>query len=52
MKKTYSFYVEGYVRITVDGETEQERIQKAEQFMVEADFGPLEDIEWEEPKEY
>lgn len=52
MEKTYSFKVKGYVRISVDGETEQEMIQKAEQFMGDADFGPLEDIEWDEPKEY
>lgn len=52
MEKTYSFKVEGYVRISVKGETEEEMIGKAEQFMIDADFGPLEDIEWDEPKEY
>ena len=52
MEKTYSIEVHGYVRITVNGATEQERVEQAEQFMCDADFGPLEDIEWEEPKEY
>ena len=52
MEKTYSFEVNGYVRITVTGETEKELKEKAEQFMSEADFGPLEDIEWSNPKEY
>lgn len=51
MEKTYSFKVKGYVNISVSGKTEQEMIQKAEQFMCEADFGPLENIEWSEPKE-
>lgn len=52
MEKTYSFKVNGFVRVTVDGNTEEELEEKAEQFMVDADFGPLEDIEWTEPKEY
>lgn len=48
----YEYYVSGKVTITITGETEKEKIEKAEQFMCEADFGPLEDIEWSEPKEY
>lgn len=48
----YEYYVNGKVTITITGETEKEKIEKAEQFMCEADFGPLEDIEWTEPKEY
>lgn len=48
----YEYHVSGKVTITITGETEKEKIEKAEQFMCEADFGPLEDIEWTEPKEY
>lgn len=47
----YEYYVSGKVTITITGETEKEKIEKAEQFMCEADFGLLEDIEWSEPKE-
>lgn len=52
MEKTYIFEVNGFVRVTVEGDNEIELEEKAEQFMVDADFGPLEDIEWTEPKEY
>lgn len=48
----YGYHVTGRVIITITGKTEKEKIEKAEQFMCEADFGPLEDIEWSEPKEY
>ena len=47
----YEYHVTGRVIITITGKTEKEKIEKAEQFMCEADFGPLENIGWSEPKE-
>ena len=36
------------VEVYVDAENAKEAHEKAEQFMCDADFGPAEDIEWEE----
>lgn len=36
------------VEVYVDAENANEAHEKAEQFMCDADFGPAEDIEWEE----
>lgn len=48
--KTYEviFRVDGRVIVSVDAEDETDAEMKAEQFMVDADFGPLEDIQWEQ----
>lgn len=49
MKKFYvNFSMTARVLIPIDAETEDEAKEKAEQFMADADFGPCEDIEWEE----
>ena len=49
MKKYYvKFAMTARVMVPIDAETESEAEEKAEQFMADADFGPCEDIEWEE----
>lgn len=44
------YRMEATVRFQVQAESEQEAIEKAEQGMVDADFGPAEDINWAEPE--
>lgn len=48
--KTYEviFRVDGRVVVSVDAEGKIDAEMKAEQFMVDADFGPLEDIQWKQ----
>lgn len=48
MKVTFTCHISGKVKVTVDAEDEIDAEMKAEQFMVDADFGPLEDIQWEQ----
>lgn len=49
MKKFYvRFAMTSMVIVPIEAETESEAEEKAEQFMADADFGPCEDIEWEE----
>lgn len=48
MKKfDISVWTQGFVRLTVDAEDETAAWEKANELMEDADFGPLEDIEWE-----
>lgn len=45
-------YVTGYVQgrfVAKDLETAKEQMRE---FMEDADFGPLQDIDWDEPSEY
>ena len=44
----FTFRMTAKIEVNVDAENENEARQKAEQFMCDADFGPAEDIEWEE----
>lgn len=49
MKKFYvNFSMSARVLVPVEAENEVDAEQKAEQFMADADFGPCEDIEWEQ----
>lgn len=41
-----NFKLTASCHVTVEAKTTQEAIEKAEQFMVDADFGPAENIEW------
>ena len=42
-----TFRTDGKVVLSIDADNEVEAFDEAEQFMCDADFGPLEDIQWE-----
>lgn len=46
MKVTFTYHIDGKVKVTVDAKEFDEAEEMAEQLMVDADFGPIEDVTW------